>query len=171
MVIIGVMLAGVGEVWHVAALREKEEQLLFVGTEFRQAIGRYYELTPSGPKQYPQSLEDLLLDRRFPRPVRHLRKIYADPLSGKSEWGLVLEQGRVIGVYSEADGVPMRRIGVNSLGVSGIPAGGDLAASDVLSYSSWRFIYRPAFATTPGDPLPANQPAGAANGLNRVAGN
>lgn len=159
MVIVGVVLAGLGEVWHSAAIREKEAQLLFVGNEFSQAIGRYYEFTPAGPKQYPQSLDDLILDRRFPRPVRHLRKVYVDPFRGTPEWGLVLEQGRVIGVYSEAEGVPMRKLGVPAAGVSGMVVGGDSGAGEALSYSSWRFVYRPVNAMAPGT-MPSSTQSG-----------
>ncbi|UCV03325.1 type II secretion system protein [Dechloromonas denitrificans] len=158
MVIVGVVLAGLGEVWHIAALREKEAQLLFVGNEFSQAIGRYYEFTPSGPKQYPQSLNDLLLDQRFPRPVRHLRKLYVDPFRGVPEWGLILEQGRIIGVYSEAEGVPMRKLGVPSVGSPGMVIGGNSAASEALSYSSWRFVYRPANTMASGAMPPTTLP-------------
>lgn len=145
MVVVGVVLAGLGEVWHSVAIREKEAQLLFVGNEFSQAIGRYYELTPAGPKQYPQSLDDLILDRRFPRPVRHLRKLYVDPFRGIPEWGLVLEQGRVVGVYSEAEGVPMRK-----WEGAGMVVGGDAGAGEALSYSSWRFVYRSVNAMASG---------------------
>ncbi len=164
MVIVGVVLAGLGEVWHVAALREKEAQLLFVGNEFSQAIGRYYESTPSGPKQYPQNLDDLLLDRRFPRPVRHLRKVYVDPFRGTPDWGLVLEQGRIIGVYSEAEGVPMRKLGVTTAGVPGMVVGGNAATGEALSYSSWRFVYRPVNAMAPGAMPAATQSGAMGNG-------
>ncbi|PZO12632.1 MAG: hypothetical protein DCF26_18575 [Burkholderiales bacterium] len=34
----GITLAGAGEVWRTAALREKEAQLLFVGHQFRLAL-------------------------------------------------------------------------------------------------------------------------------------
>ena len=58
-----------------AAQREREEQLLFVGSQFRQAIASYYEQSP-GAKQYPRKLEELLQDNRFPKPKRHLSLIH-----------------------------------------------------------------------------------------------
>jgi len=33
-------------------------------------------------------LEELLEDPRFPNTVRHLRKPFADPMTGQAEWGL-----------------------------------------------------------------------------------
>lgn len=39
--IAGIGLAGVGIVWHQDAQREREKELLFIGDEYRQAIGSY----------------------------------------------------------------------------------------------------------------------------------
>ena len=61
--IMGAGLALVGEVWHTAAVREKEAELLHVGNQYRKAIQRYYL---SGPRQYPRTLDDLLKDPRKP---------------------------------------------------------------------------------------------------------
>ncbi|MGH8679018.1 MAG: hypothetical protein ACREUQ_11770 [Burkholderiales bacterium] len=73
--IMGVALVAVGQLWHTAQQRAKEAQLLFVGDQFRQAIGLYYERTPGAVKEYPKSLEDLLLDQRYPSIQRYLRQI------------------------------------------------------------------------------------------------
>ena len=37
-------------------------------------------------------LEELLADRRFPTPQRHLRQLYDDPFTGRPDWELVLGQ-------------------------------------------------------------------------------
>jgi type II secretory pathway pseudopilin PulG len=96
----GLLLAGAGQVWHTTAQREKEAELLFIGHQFRQAIGAYYALTPDAAKQYPAKLEDLLEDKRLPMPRRHLRQIYRDPMTGRAEWGLVKLGDRIVGVHS-----------------------------------------------------------------------
>ncbi len=90
----GIVMAGAGQVWQVKAQREKETQLLYVGEEFRKAIMSYYN---TGTKQLPESLEDLLQDKRLPNIKRHLRKIYLDPVTNTAEWGLIEEssQGNV----------------------------------------------------------------------------
>lgn len=105
---LGFLLAGAGQVWHTAAQREKEAELLFVGNQFRQALASYHERTPGAAKQYPEKLEDLLEDKRFPAPRRHLRKLYRDPMTGSAEWGLVKSGGRIVGVHSLSAGKPVR---------------------------------------------------------------
>src|SRR3712207_9221982 len=76
LILIGVLGAGMaayGELASHAAQREKEQELLFVGHQFRQAIGAYYERTPGAVKRYPPTLEDLLQDKRLPTAQRYLR--------------------------------------------------------------------------------------------------
>ncbi|SFE59143.1 hypothetical protein [Nitrosomonas sp. Nm166] len=84
----GVAMAGAAQIWQTKSQREKEVELMFIGEEFRKAIMSYYN---SGPKQYPNSLEDLLQDSRTPNVRRHLRKLYVDPITNTTEWGLVHE--------------------------------------------------------------------------------
>lgn len=84
----GIVMAGAGQVWQIKAQREKEAQLLYVGEEFRKAIMSYYN---TGTRQLPESLEDLLQDKRLPNIKRHLRKIYLDPVTNTAEWGLIEE--------------------------------------------------------------------------------
>src|SRR6266850_6897091 len=80
-------LAVVGQVWQTAAVREREAELLHVGNEYRRAIERYY-LTGTA-RQYPRELTDLVKDPRQPGTVRHLRRLYPDPITGNPDWGLV----------------------------------------------------------------------------------
>ena len=43
---------------------------------------------------------------------RHLRKIHVDPMTGRQEWGLYVDPtGAIIGFYSLAAGVPLKRTG------------------------------------------------------------
>jgi hypothetical protein len=86
--------------------RETEEELLFRGMAYRDAIGSYYAAVPERP-EYPRSLSDLLSDPRFPQ-RRHIRQLYADPTGG--EWRLILtERGRVMGVASAAAHLPVKK--------------------------------------------------------------
>src|SRR5215468_7970750 len=55
-VLIGILLAAAGEVAATAAQRERETQLLWVGRQYRAAIGRYWRQK----RVFPQALEDLL---------------------------------------------------------------------------------------------------------------
>ena len=65
MIISGIGLAAIGEVWHTQAQREKETELLFIGEQFRNALQNYYQQTPGVAKQFPATLDELLLDKRL----------------------------------------------------------------------------------------------------------
>lgn len=128
--LLGVGLAAAGVVWDLRSRREKEAELLFVGAEFRRAIDAYYEGSPTVAKQYPQRLEDLLEDRRFPNPRRYLRRVYRDPLTYAPVWGLIIINGRLVGVYSMAPGTPIRQGGF---------LGPESSFAGARSYADWRF--------------------------------
>lgn len=121
--------------------REKEDELLFIGQQFREAIKSYYESTPGTVKRYPARLEDLLLDRRFVGVKRHLRRIYVDPMTQKAEWGLVRDSdGSIIGIHSLADNVTIKRGGFRGV---------DAMLTGVTYYRQWQFVYQPAKAQIP----------------------
>lgn len=97
---------------RIAAQRDKEQQLLFAGQQYRRAIASYYAMVaPGGARSLPGSLEDLLNDNRFPTPVHHLRRLYPDPMTGKVDWQLVREGDRIVGVHSADMGEPLKKTG------------------------------------------------------------
>jgi len=138
--IMGIALLAVGEVWHTAQKRAKEQELLFVGNQFRRAINQYIAHTPGQNKQqaYPTTLEDLLKDPRYPSTQRYLRKIYLDPISGSAEWGVVRNpNGGIYGVYSLSDETPMKQ---SNFKLS------DQNFEGKSKYSDW--VFSPALAPT-----------------------
>lgn len=125
-------LALAGEVWHTSAMREKEADLLHIGNEYRKAIERYYLL---GARQYPKNLADLIKDPRQPGTVRHLRRLYPDPITGKDEWGLVkADDGGIAGVYSTSEAAPLKTGGF---------AVRDASFEGKAKYADWQFVYAP----------------------------
>lgn len=88
----GVALAALGEQALTQARREREAELRFRGQAIARALALYAERTPVGKLPLPQQLEDLLADPRFPKPLRHLRQLYADPFTGRADWELVWGQ-------------------------------------------------------------------------------
>jgi hypothetical protein len=75
-------------------------------------------------------------DPRHPSTRRHLRKLYADPMTGKATWGLVQAGGGsgIAGVHSLSDEKPTAKG----------HAGGDLAGRDYRqSYRDWKFMGAP----------------------------
>jgi type II secretory pathway pseudopilin PulG len=145
--LLGGGLALAGEMWHTAAQREKEAELLFIGHQYRSAIERYYL---SGPqRQYPRALEDLLKDARLPETRRYLRRVYADPMTGKAEWGLVkAPDGGILGVHSLSEEAPFKRAHFLRR---------DATFAGALKYSDWKFAA--AAPTQPVAKPPAPKPA------------
>jgi type II secretory pathway pseudopilin PulG len=154
--LIGIQLALAGVVWSFAQTRQKERELLFVGGQFRTAISQYY-LNPKGPqKEYPRRLEDLLKDPRYPGTIRHLRKIYADPITGKKRWGLVrLPNGGIIGVYSLSDQAPIK---------TGNFRPADLPFTNKHRYADWKFVHAFGAQGVAAPGAPGTQGAAGAQG-------
>lgn len=133
--ILGISLAAAGTLWETASRRDKEAELLFVGEQYRRAIQQYYEGSP-GEKRYPQALEDLLLDSRYPGTRRYLRRLYRDPLAQHGKWGLIAApEGGLMGVYSLAPGQSFKQ--------GNFPR--DLVRFEGQGlYSGWRFMHLPS---------------------------
>jgi len=152
--IMGAGLALVGEVWHTAAVREREAELLYVGNQYRKAIERYYL---SGPRQYPRTRDDLLKDPRKPGTERYLRRLYPDPLTGKDEWGIVkAPDGGIMGVYSLSEERPLKASNFRPR---------DKEFEGTARYSDWKFVYVPS--SPPARPAPSVPPKGGAPALSR----
>jgi type II secretory pathway pseudopilin PulG len=145
--VVGLGLALTGEFWSHSRQREKEAELIWIGNQFTQAIGLYYQRSPGAVKRYPEKLEDLLEDKRYLSMQRYLRKIYADPISGKPAWGLVAAPGGgIMGVHSTAEGKPVRTAPL---------VRDEKSTAGANSYRDWRFVYEPATAAQ----APTTKPA------------
>jgi type II secretory pathway pseudopilin PulG len=123
--------------WTLLAQRASERELAFVGLQFKTAIERYRQHIGGADSRYPARLEDLLRDPRTPQIERHLRRIYLDPTTGTSEWGLVrLPDGSIVGVHSLSRRTPMQ---ASTLAAT-------LGFAEAPSYREWRFIAPSALA-------------------------
>ncbi|MBV8852657.1 MAG: type II secretion system protein [Sinobacteraceae bacterium] len=131
-VIAGLMLSMASRVWSTTAQRERETQLLFIGHAYRTAIASYF----ATGHRYPASLEDLVLDQRFPEPKRHLRQLYADPMTGQVDWSLVMtpDGHGIMGVASNSQSKPIKLDGFELI---------DEAFKDSDCYCNWQFVYYP----------------------------
>lgn len=178
----GIVLAGTGQVWQITSQREKEKELLFVGDQFRQAVMSYYN-DDAGPKQYPESLEQLLEDKRPLVTKRHLRKIFIDPMTNSTDWGLVAEpepeqegssvsistgkKKGFIGVYSLSKGMPMKVENFKDYHTD---------FSEAVTYQDWKFVFldesagaaanekKPQSDTPPSSNSPFGSPSGSGSG-------
>lgn len=88
------------------AKRDRIDTQMKIVDTYAAAITAYYNASPGTQKQYPEKLEDLLIDKRQLTTKRYLRKLYSDPLHVNSEivvWGLDRDSnGRITRIYSVA---------------------------------------------------------------------
>jgi len=135
-VVMGVVQGAATEVWHTSVQREKERELLFIGNQFRLAIGKYY----ASHAGFPHNLQDLLKDPQYASTQRYLRRLYRDPMTGTNEWGVIRQaDGGIIGVHSLSEMEPIKIAG---FGVAGNTFNG------AVKYSQWVFAYRTRPSTT-----------------------
>jgi len=129
--VIGITLATIGVVWSTQIRRDREAELLYIGDQYRAAIGRY--LNSGG--QYPEELADLVQDKRTPAVRRYLRRIYADPMTNSIDWELIAApQGGIMGVASRSKGKPIKVAGFAPV---------NMAFEKAECYCDWKFIYSP----------------------------
>ena len=147
-----------GEGAAAARQHEQESRLLWVGNQYRRAIESYYFATPGPAKHLPVRLENLLRDDRFPQPVRHLRKLYPDPLAPDTPWGLLKRGSQIVGIYSQAEGTPFRSVDLGP-GLESMQGAG--------SYADWRFMFVPR--TGPAGGAVAPRPAASTDLPSRTA--
>ena len=129
-VIMGLAAGMAGQSWRSTMQRAREAELLWRGQQYQKAIASYYAVK-QGQQMFPAKLEDLLKDPRFPNVVRHLRKLYKDPMTGE-DWELVTDSSkRVIGVRSRSDLEPFRK--------DGFPKSLDKLKGKE-AYNEWEFV-------------------------------
>ena len=127
--LIGLALAAAGEVASTTAQREREAQLLWVGHEYRAAIGRYFRLR----RAYPQTLQELLGAPDAPVQVRYLRRLYPDPMTNAVDWVLVpAPNGGIMGVSSSSKRAPLK---------TGHFDDEDEPFAEATAYRDWQFTY------------------------------
>lgn len=149
--VMGIMLAKAGQSWQQLMQREKEEELLFRGSQIQDALTRWHRPAGGGHVATPLTdLKHLLQDPRTAATVRHLRKLYADPVTGK-EWELIRDAGRgIIGVNSSSELKPFKTDNFPET-LKGL--------TNKRSYREWQFIVQTAAAPPAGQDL-APQPIG-----------
>lgn len=145
--IIAIVAGTAADVYQQARQRSREIELLWIGNQFRSAIISYREASPANTKAYPQRLEDLLLDPRFPGTRRHLRRIYSDPMTGKPDWELIMAQeGGIAGVKSRSTLTPLKQHGFRPR---------DEHLEEKQSYAEWEFTAVPPVSKTASGNTPA----------------
>lgn len=143
--LLGLSLTLAIDIYSTTAQRDKEKELLSIGRQFRSAIGRYYESNQisagiEAKKEYPNNIQDLLQDTRSLSIKRYLRKVFIDPLTGKAEWGEVRVGGRLVGVHSLSNQMPIKQA---------FSEAEDIQFNGKAKYSEWVFTYPADLTSTP----------------------
>jgi type II secretory pathway pseudopilin PulG len=132
----GIGLIAASQSWRTIVQREREAALLFNGDQIRKAIASYYTAGASGVEgAYPQRMEDLLKDPRFPVIQRHLRKVYPNPLDSEGKWEFVRDgTGRIKGVFANRKEKPLK---VKQF------AEDYSEFENAKTYADWKFVFVP----------------------------
>jgi type II secretory pathway pseudopilin PulG len=97
------LLAVAGQRWSLVTQRDREQELVFRGREIAAALAAYRAATEATAASGPLGMNELLEDRRGARLLRHLRRAYDDPFTGKPDWVPILaEDGSWRGVRSRS---------------------------------------------------------------------
>jgi len=154
--VLAASLAATSELRETSAKREKERELAFIGHQYSQALTSYYHQSPGGFKELPKKIDDLLKDSRFVSTKRHLRKRFADPVTG-GDWGVVQDEGgRISAVYSMSGGAVLQTTVFADMAVQKKPIIGKLP---ILVYSDVQFKVEMSVSEV-GDGVAQNVPGG-----------
>lgn len=138
MVISGIGMSAAGITWQHRMQQQKEKELLFIGRQYRNAIESYYRSSPNGISTYPKSLQDLVLDKRFPTPKHHLRQLYPDPFSIKKGIAEIKINDFIVGVHSHSALSPLKKVNFGLL---------EKHFEDAKTYQDWQFTAQSALVT------------------------
>lgn len=128
--VISAILAASAQVISHARQRDRETQLLWAGDQIRRALLEYSK-TGVGANAFPKTLEELLQDKRQLVTRNVLRRLYYDPMTASTDWGLILnQQQRIIGVFSKSTKAPIRTDNFPQIYSS---------FKGAVSYSDWKF--------------------------------
>lgn len=165
--------------------REREEELIFRGEEYRRAFARYYRTYG----RLPLKLEELAEPRNR---LRFIRKLYPDPISGDGRWRLIRvgPMGELVGSVTRQDRIQFQTPGAEqktekkaepqpppepptggvNLPIIGVasrsPRRSVIVYQGGTTYNAWEFIFDPvadalsrggAAAAPPPTPTPPAQ--------------
>lgn len=139
--VLSVFAAGSLQLGSQLSRKDAEQALLDIGGEFQRALYSYSGTTATVSvgggnasaitAKGPRTIEELLRDGRTASTKRHLRQIYADPMTGSAQWGIVTDPaGFILGVYSKSTERPIKRTNFDLM---------QAHFEDAESYSKWIF--------------------------------
>jgi type II secretory pathway pseudopilin PulG len=139
--ILSMFAAGSLQLGSQLSRQDAEQALMDVGGEFQKALYSYSGAAATSgvsgvnasanTSKGPRTIEELLRDGRSVSTKRYLRKIYADPMTGSTQWGVVKDPaGFILGVYSKSTERPIKQTNFDST---------QAHFEEAESYSKWIF--------------------------------
>ncbi|MCU0868416.1 MAG: hypothetical protein MUF30_02280 [Burkholderiales bacterium] len=103
-----VLAAAAAKLWSAQTRADRERELVWVGRQYQRGVASFAgAVPPDGVSRGPQRLDELVDDRRFTPPRRHLRRLYRDPFTGRADWIEIRgADGAIVGVRSRATATP-----------------------------------------------------------------
>jgi type II secretory pathway pseudopilin PulG len=130
-------------VWQTEIQREKEEELIFRGRQYVEAV-RLYGL--KNPGRFPLSLDELL-------EKKCIRRLYRDPMTRGGRWDIILNPGRP-GQAPQAGGTAVQEVliapesalpSIKNAQIMGVVSSSKSKSvkiyNDQESYDKWLFYY------------------------------
>jgi type II secretory pathway pseudopilin PulG len=105
--LVGIAIVSLGtsiaaEMATATIARQRMTQANWAGDQYARAL-RSYQLVSGPMGEFPETLDQLVDDRRGPVPRRHLRSLYRNPLESSGRWHLLRGgDGRIRGVAARA---------------------------------------------------------------------
>lgn len=161
--LVGIGAASLGEQWQAATQREREAELLFRGAAIQKALEAYRSRTIRGEQRFPLNLDELVDDAREGERQFHLRRLYADPFTGRPDWLLLRNRkGEIVGIHSRSRTPALRLLPSPGVLVTAGPAqppDDELRMTRQVRVGDWVFL-APGVSNgdvqpDPADPLPA----------------
>ncbi len=138
---IGLMVAI--PVWQTQMQREKEEELIFRGKQYVEAIRLYQQKNPGA---FPERLKDLLEEKC-------IRRLYEDPMTETGEWDVVLfyQESSSLGKVMVASLRDLKSLDYPQ--IIGVVSRSDKKSKKIYNkqetYDKWLFFYGQELETMP----------------------
>ena len=133
--------------WQTQIQRENEDELIFRGNQYVEAIRRYQTKNPG---QFPRTMDELYKKR-------YLRRLFPDPMTKGGKWDILIQQTRMApspartGVPTQSGGLQL--LAVPEAGLSSVPNAGIVGVvststktsiriyNEETTYDKWFFYY------------------------------
>ena len=133
-------------VWQTQIQRENEDELIFRGKQYVEAIRRYQTKNPG---QFPRTMDELYKKR-------YLRRLFPDPMTKDGKWDVLVQQtslrpGPKPGAPSQQGNLQLLAVpqaalsSVSNAGIVGVVSASGKASiriyNEETTYDKWLFYY------------------------------